>query len=341
MIEKLAEIEQKVRNEVAKAADAAELEAVRVACLGRKGALTEILRSLSGLPVEKRKEVGEKANVLRRRLEELIDGKSDELNNSKLEAEIKSEKIDVSATLAYPFVKGRVHLLNQVMEEMVAIFKTMGFDLAEGPEIETDWYNFEALNIPRDHPARDSQDTFYLKDSDKLLRTHTSPVQVRVMEKTKPPVRIIAPGRVFRNEATDASHSAIFYQIEGLAVDENITFADLKGTIATFIHRLFGSSIGVQFRPSHFQFTEPSAEVHINCIICGGKGCRVCKHTGWLEMLGCGMVHPNVFKFVKYDSEKYTGFAFGLGVERFAMLKYQVDDIRLFYQNNIAFLEQF
>ncbi len=203
------------------------------------------------------------------------------------------------------------------------------------------WYNFEALNIPADHPARDSQDTFYIEGSDKLLRTHTSPVQVHVMEKQKPPVKVIIPGRVYRNEATDATHLATFHQVEGLAVDENITFGDLKGTLTTFLQKMFGSDLKVRFRPSHFQFTEPSAEVDVQCFMCKGKGCRICKGTGWIEMMGCGMVHPNVFKAVKYDAEKYTGFAFGMGIERLTMLKKGLDDVRLLYENNLQFLEQF
>jgi len=236
---------------------------------------------------------------------------------------------------------GHNHPLCETRKQIVKTFEELGFDVAEGPEIETDWYNFEALNIPKDHPARDSQDTFYLAGSEKLLRTHTSPAQVHVMEKQKPPVKVIIPGRVYRNEATDSTHSATFHQVEGLAVDKNITFGDLKGTLTLFIQKMFGSKLNVRFRPSHFQFTEPSAEVDAQCFICKGKGCRICKNTGWIELMGCGMVHPNVFKAVNYDTEKYSGFAFGMGIERLTMLRIGLDDMRLLYENNLQFLKQF
>jgi phenylalanyl-tRNA synthetase alpha chain len=323
-----------------KAATAEELEKLKVVFLGRKGKLTEVLRGLSALPAVERKSAGEKANVLKIELEALVDGRLSELRREALLSKLKNEKIDITLPAA-SFPAGRKHPLRKSIEEMTSIFESLGFTTAEGPEIETDWYNFEALNIPPDHPARDSQDTFYLIDGKRLLRTHTSPVQVHVMEKQKPPVRIIVPGRVFRNEATDASHAAVFHQIEGLAVDENIKFSDLKGILTAFVHRYYGAKTNVRFRPSHFQFTEPSAELDVQCTICGGKGCRVCKGTGWLELLGCGMVHPNVLKAVNYDTEKYTGFAFGVGVERLTMLKYGIDDMRLFIENNIEFLRQF
>lgn len=341
MIEKLSTIEIETSAAISKAANVEDLEKIRVGVLGRKGTLTEILRQLSGVPIDERKKIGERANAVRESLEALVAERQSALKQEALAASLASERLDISPAFAWPASTGHAHPLIQTMDEITSIFRSLGFSVAEGPEIETDWYNFEALNIPADHPARDSQDTFYLKDSDRLLRTHTSPVQAHVMETHKPPVRIIAPGRVYRNEATDATHSAIFHQIEGLAVDKNVTFADLKGTLTLFIHRLYGSDVKLRFRPSHFQFTEPSAEVDVQCVICGGKGCRVCKNTGWLEMLGCGMVHPNVFKAVKYDSELYTGFAFGLGVERFCLFKFGIDDIRLLYENNLQFLTQF
>lgn len=340
MTDTLKEIERQTRERVAAADTLDALEKLRVDVLGRKGALTEVLRGLSQLPIEQRKSTGEAANRLRGELEALISEKINDLQNKTLSEKLTREKIDISLP-AFPFEKGHLHPLRQTLQEITAIFESLGFCTAEGPEIETDWYNFEALNIPKDHPARDSQDTFYLAGVEKLLRTHTSPVQVRVMEKQQPPVRIIAPGRVYRNEATDATHSATFHQVEGLAVDERITFADLKGTLTLFIHRFFGPEIGLRFRPSHFQFTEPSAEVDIQCIMCKGRGCRICKGSGWLEMMGCGMVHPNVLKAVHYDAEKYTGFAFGMGVERLTMFKYGIDDLRLLYENNLQLLKQF
>jgi len=317
-----------------------ELEKLKVAFLGRKGKLTDVLRGLSALPADQKKSTGEKANVLKGELETLIERKLAGLKNELYASRLKTEKIDITLP-EVPLSAGHKHPLRRTIEEMSSIFESLGFVTAEGPELETDWYNFEALNIPPDHPARDSQDTFYLVDGKRLLRTHTSPVQVHEMEKRKPPVRLIVPGKVFRNEATDASHAAVFHQIEGLAVDENIKFSDLKGVLTVFVHKYFSPKTNVRFRPSHFQFTEPSAELDVECTICGGKGCRVCKGSGWLEMLGCGMVHPNVLKAVNYDPEKYTGFAFGIGVERFAMLKYGVDDMRLFMENNVEFLKQF
>lgn len=340
MKEKLEQISQQAKQTIAQAQEEKALEDVRISCLGRKGSLTEILRSLSTLPIEQRKEVGRSANKLRGELESLINTKSKELQNTLVSSKLQKEKLDIHLP-PYPMEKGHLHPIRQTLKEMCDIFESIGFTQAQGPEIETEWYNFEALNIPKDHPARDIQDTFYLKDGQRLLRTHTSPVQIHVMEKQQPPVRVIVPGRVYRNEATDATHSAVFHQIEGLSIDEHITFADLKGTLTLFIHRYFGKNTKIRFRPSHFQFTEPSAEVDVLCTICGGKGCRVCKYEGWLEMLGCGMVHPNVLRAVKYDTEKYMGFAFGLGVERFAMFKYGIDDMRLFFENNLDFLRQF
>jgi phenylalanyl-tRNA synthetase alpha chain len=342
MNEKLKKLKADNEALIARATDSETLEKVKVALLGRKGALTEILRGLSALPIEERRETGEAANRLRAEMETRFNEKMQELKKQVIAREMEKSRAEISPMFAFPFPEGHYHPLRTTIEEICAIFKSLGFSLATGPEIETDWYNFEALNIPKDHPARDTQDTFYLEDAKgRLMRTQTSAVQVHVMEHQQPPVRIIAPGRVFRNEATDASHSSIFHQIEGLAVDRHVTFSDLKGTLTLFVHRMFGSKVKIRFRPSYFQFTEPSAEVDVQCVICGGKGCRVCKGSGWLEMLGCGMVHPNVFRAVKYDPETYTGFAFGLGVERFAMIKYDVDDMRLFYENNLQFLNQF
>lgn len=340
MSNNLEAIKKEFSEKLAGASSIEDLEALKVAYLGRKGKLTDILRGLSSLPVEERKSTGEKANILREELEALLAGKTSALKKEFFASKLANEKIDISLP-AIPFETGHAHLITKTIGEICSIFESLGFSVAEGPEVETDWYNFEALNIPPDHPARDSQDTFYLMDRKRLLRTQTSTMQVHVMENQKPPVKIIAPGRVFRNEATDACHEAMFHQVEGLLVDEKVTFADLKGTLSLFINRYFGAGIGMRFRPSYYPFTEPSADMDIQCTICGGKGCRVCKNTGWLEVLGCGMVHPNVFKSVKYDPEKYTGYAFGLGVERLTLFKYGIDDIRLFYEGNLQFLKQF
>lgn len=318
-----------------------DIETIRIEYLGKKGKITEMLKNLSELSIEEKKQFGAEINTAKTRLNEAVENKKKEITARLLEEKMKNEKIDISPAFAFPFSKGHRHIITKTIREMTDIFVSLGFDVAEGKEIETDWYNFEALNIPKDHPARDTQDTFYLEGSQNLLRTHTSPAQIHIMEQTKPPIRVVVPGRVYRNEATDATHSATFHQIEGLVVGEDITFAELKGTLSLFIHRLFGQEIDLRFRPSHFQFTEPSAEVDIKCVICGGKGCRVCKQSGWLEVLGCGMVHPNVFKSVNYDSEKYTGYAFGMGVERFAMFKNGIDDMRVLFENDVRVLKQF
>lgn len=318
-----------------------DIETIRIEYLGKKGKITEMLKNLSELSIEERKQFGAEINTAKTKLNEAVENKKREITTMLLEEKMKNEKIDISPAFAFPFSKGHRHIITKTIREMTDIFVSLGFDVAEGKEIETDWYNFEALNIPKDHPARDTQDTFYLEGSQNLLRTHTSPAQIHIMERTKPPIRVVVPGRVYRNEATDATHSATFHQIEGLVVGEDITFAELKGTLSLFIHRLFGQEIDLRFRPSHFQFTEPSAEVDIKCVICGGKGCRVCKQSGWLEVLGCGMVHPNVFKSVNYDSEKYTGYAFGMGVERFAMFKNGIDDMRVLFENDVRVLKQF
>lgn len=318
------------------ALDPEELERIRVQYLGRKGALTGVLRSLGKLDPEVRRRVGQEANRAKEALETALGQALTALKEAARRA--AAPGIDVTLP-GRRFPLGRLHPLNQVMEEVCDIFLHLGFETVEGPEVELDWYNFEALNLPPDHPARDMQDTFYFNDQ-VLLRTHTSPMQIRTMEQRRPPVRIIAPGKVYRRDS-DITHSPMFHQVEGLLVDRQVTFADLKGTLVAFVHQMFGPEVGVRFRPSYFPFTEPSAEVDIECVICRGQGCRVCKITGWLEVLGAGMVHPAVFEAVGYDLETYTGFAFGLGVERIAMLKYGIDDIRLFFDNDLRFLRQF
>lgn len=331
-------LREEAAAEVQQAASIVSLEEVRVKYLGRKGRLTEILRSLAQLPEEQRRTVGREANALRDWLGSALAARREELRQQELHKTLESQRLDVTLP-PVPFPLGRPHPITQTLDEIVEIFTHMGFAIADGPEVETDRYNFTALNIPSDHPARDMHDTFYL-EGDRLLRTHTSPVQIHVMEQQSPPVRIIAPGRVFRHEAIDASHSSVFHQVEGLAVDEGLSFSDLKGILTLFVRECFGRSVGLRFRPSYFPFTEPSAEVDIHCLLCQGKGCRACQGSGWIEMLGAGMVHPRVFEAVHYDSERYTGFAFGLGVERIAMLKFGVEDMRWLYENDIRLLEQ-
>jgi len=312
-----------------------DLYLIRVKYLGRKGALTTILRRLGNLDPEERRNVGQEANRAKVQLEEAV-----ALAQHTLKDRAFWTDTEVDVTLpGRRLPRGRLHPLNRIMAEVCDIFLHLGFEAVEGPEVELDWYNFEALNLPPDHPARDMQDTFYFSDQ-VLLRTHTSPMQIRTMEVRQPPVRIIAPGKVYRRDS-DITHSPMFHQVEGLLVDKAVTFADLKGVLTAFVHQMFGPEVGVRFRPSYFPFTEPSAEVDIECVMCGGHGCRVCQATGWLEVLGSGMVHPAVFEAVGYDPETYTGFAFGLGIERIAMLKYGVDDIRLFFDNDLRFLRQF
>lgn len=320
------------------AASVAELQQLRVKYLGKKGALTAQLKSLSTLPAEEKRSFGKTVNELKEFIETEISARASVLGNADLRKRLASEAIDVTLPGKYtPF--GSEHPINKVLKEITDVFITMGFGVEEGPQVELDYYNFEALNMPKDHPARDMQDTFYITD-DVMLRTHTSPVQIRVMEQKKPPLRFIAPGKVYRCDA-DVSHTPMFHQVEGLMVDTDISFSDLKGVLETFIHRIFGPDTPVRFRPSFFPFTEPSAEVDIGCVFCKRRGCPVCKSTGWLEILGAGMVNPHVFEMVGYDPEAYTGFAFGMGVERITMLKYSIDDIRLFYENDIRFLRQF
>jgi phenylalanyl-tRNA synthetase alpha chain len=333
---KIEELQEAALREIRQARNPGELEGLRVKYLGRKGALTQVLRSLGQLAPEERRRVGQEANTLKQALEEVL---AEALAALKEAARRVSEKaIDVTLPGRRPAL-GRLHPLTRINQEVCDIFLHLGFETVEGPEVELDFYNFEALNIPPDHPARDMQDTFYFNDR-VLLRTHTSPMQVRTMEKRRPPVRVIAPGRVYRRDS-DLTHTPMFHQVEGLLVDKGVTFADLKGVLTAFVHEMFGPEVGVRFRPSYFPFTEPSAEVDIECVICRGEGCRVCKATGWLEVLGSGMVHPAVFEAVGYDPEEYTGFAFGLGIERIAMLKYGIDDIRLFFENDLRFLRQF
>jgi len=338
MLDKLKKIEAEIEKSIEKVKTLKDLELLQIKYLGRKGQLTLILRGLSKLKAEERPRVGSQANLLKKKIEDLLKNKIELIEREEKEGKLRTEALDL--TLPGTGVKrGKLHPITLVMEEIKGIFQAMGYTVAEGPDIETDYYNFEALNIPKDHPARDMWSTLYVTD-EILLRTHTSPVQVRVMEKQKPPVSIIAPGRVYRRDM-DISHSPVFHQIEGLLVDKGITFADLKGTLTAFLHQFFGKERRVRFRPSYFPFTEPSAEVDVECIMCGGQGCRVCKGTGWLEILGAGMVDPAVFKVVGYDPEEFTGFAFGMGIERIAMLKYGIDDIRLFFENDLRFLRQF
>ncbi len=325
-------------QEVAQAADLAQLDAVRVRYLGKKGVLTERLKAVGGLPAEERRAAGQAINEAKERLQQTLERRRAVLEAGALEARLAAERIDV--TLPGRGARtGGLHPITRTLERIEQIFAQAGFAVAEGPEIEDDWHNFGALNIPEHHPARAMHDTFYF-DAHTVLRTHTSPVQIRVMERQAPPLRIIAPGRVYRCDS-DVTHSPMFHQVEGLMVDEGVSFADLKGTLDEFLKTFFETDLPVRFRPSYFPFTEPSAEVDIGCVICGGSGCRVCKDSGWLEVLGCGMVHPNVFTAVGVDSERFTGYAFGMGVERLAMLRYGVNDLRLFFENDLRFLRQF
>ncbi len=331
----IADIEKEALDHISAADSKDALEEVSIRYLGRKGVLTGFLRNISSLPEDERPSAGKNANLLKVKIEKLIR----EAEAGLLAADAGAfAGIDVTLP-GRPAVRGALHPITQVLDEICGIFMRLGFDIAEGPEVETDYYNFEALNIPKYHPARDMQDTFYVSDNI-VLRTHTSGSQPRVMEKTDPPVRIISPGKVFRCDS-DLTHTPMFHQVEGLMVDENISFGDLKGVLTTFVHQFFDKDTSLRFRPSFFPFTEPSAEVDIRCVMCKGEGCRVCSKTGWLEVLGSGMVHPAVFENVGYDTDKYTGFAFGVGIERMAMLKYGIDDIRKYFENDVRFLGQF
>lgn len=332
------DLKQTFLEELKSVKNLTDLSNLKVKYLGKKGIITSELKSLSKVPLEERPSHGKKINEIKQFIETELDLQESRLKQEELKRQLLSESLDI--TLSGKFIPfGREHPINKVLSEVTDIFVKMGFSVEEGPEVELDYYNFEALNIPKDHPARDMQDTFYISD-DIVLRTHTSPVQVRVMEKRKPPVRFIAPGKVYRCDA-DITHTPMFHQVEGLMVDKGITFSNLKGVLKAFLHQMFGADTPVRFRPSFFPFTEPSAEVDIGCILCNGAGCRVCKGSGWLEILGAGMVNPRVFEYVEYDPEEYSGFAFGMGIERIAMLKYSIDDIRLFFENDIRFLRQF
>lgn len=340
MEQQLESLRQSALQELKQVSNMDMLNEQRVKYLGKKGSLTSVLRGLGALSAEMRPRMGQIVNEIRTELEELIAAKAEELKQAELAHKIASERIDVTMPGRRSVLGGK-HPLTITLDRIKETFMRMGFDVAEGPEVEKDYYNFEALNFPPDHPARDMQDSFYITE-EFLLRTHTSPVQVRTMQSGEPnsPVRVIAPGKVYRWDY-DATHSPMFHQVEGLVIDKGITFADLKGTLELFIHEIFGDDVRVRFRPSFFPFTEPSAEVDISCVMCNGQGCRVCSGTGWLEILGCGMVHPRVLELSNYDPAQVSGFAFGMGVERIAMLVYGIDDLRLFFENDLRFLRQF
>ncbi|WP_338750544.1 phenylalanine--tRNA ligase subunit alpha [Bacillus sp. FJAT-52991] len=340
MEQQLKQLQTEALTQIETAADLKQLNDVRVAYLGKKGPVTEVLKGMGKLSAEERPKMGALANEVRGAIASAIEAKQTTLEQQAIQEQLAKETVDITLP-GRPVKTGNHHPLTRVVEEIEDLFIGMGYSVAEGPEVEKDYYNFEALNLPKGHPARDMQDSFYITE-DILLRTHTSPVQARTMEKNteKGPVKIICPGKVFRRDNDDATHSHQFMQIEGLAVDENISMGDLKGTLETFMKKVFGEDREIRLRPSFFPFTEPSVEVDVSCM-CGGKGCNICKHTGWIEVLGAGMVHPNVLEMAGYDSEKYTGFAFGIGAERIAMLKYGIDDIRLFYTDDLRFLKQF
>ena len=338
MKEQLEKLQKDALGALQQAQDLKALQDVRVSILGKKGALTEVMKGMRELSPEQRPVVGNLVNRLKAEFESSFDARQRELQQQVIAEKLARENIDVTLPGRSSY-SGSLHPVTLVTDEIVDIFSRLGFSVEEGPEIEQDFYNFEALNIPKDHPARDMQDTFYIAD-DLVLRTHTSPVQIRAMFKHKPPLRVIAPGTVYRRDS-DLTHSPMFHQIEGFLVDKKVTFGDLKGVLIHFLNEFFGEDLAVRFRPSFFPFTEPSAEVDISCVICGGKGCRVCSGTGWLEILGSGMIDPEVFKSVNYDPDELSGFAFGVGLERMAMLKYGVGDLRLFFENDLRFLKQF
>ena len=338
MKEALEQLQEEGCASLAQCSTEKEVSDLRVRFLGRKGSLTQLLKQLGTLPETERREIGRRANQLKEELEAKIDEVLLQIREREKKESLERERIDVTLP-GRRLLSGRKHPITQTLDEMVAIFSRIGFEVVEGPEVELDYYNFEALNIPKGHPAREMQATFFISD-EVVLRTHTSPVEVRTMEKQRPPVRIISPGAVYRRDS-DPTHSPMFHQVEGLLVDKGITFADLKGVLTFFVHQMFGEKTRLRFRPSFFPFTEPSAEVDIECFICGGKGCGVCSGTGWLEILGSGMTDPAVFGFVDYDPNEVSGFAFGMGVERIAMLKFGINDIRLFFNNDLRFLKQF
>ncbi len=340
MKEKLLAIRDKAVVEFKEAKSASELEALRVAYLGKKSELAAALKGMAALSAEERPVMGQFANSVRAQIETALEEAKADISAKELAAKLVKEKIDVTLP-SKKCACGRVHPLTSVQNEMEDIFLGMGFTIAEGPEIDTDYYNFTALNTPEFHPARDVQDTFYIKDDKILLRSQTSTVQVHVMENTQPPIRVISPGRVYRSDAVDGTHSPMFHQVEGLVVDKGITMGDLKGTLLMFAKQMFGEKTEIRFRPHHFPFTEPSCEVDVSCFVCGGKGCSLCKGEGWIEILGAGMVHPNVLRMSGIDPEVYSGFAFGMGVERIVMTKFGISDMRLLYENDIRFLSQF
>lgn len=336
---KLEEIRRQAKEILESKISEEELEQFRIRFLGKKGELTAVLRGMGSLSAEERPLIGQLANEVRSHIEQRIEEKKAEIKAEMQAKRLADERIDVTMPATDASIGAR-HPLEKVRLEMCDIFRSMGFDIAEGPEVEYDYYNFEALNTPPNHPARDVQDTFYITPNI-LLRSQTSTVQARTMEKTSPHIRIVSPGRVYRSDAVDATHSPMFHQLEGLVVDEGITMGDLKGMLELFAQRMFGADTKLRFRPHHFPFTEPSAEVDVSCFVCGGKGCRVCKGEGWIEILGAGMVHPNVLRAGGIDPDKYTGFAFGMGIERIAMTKYNIDDMRLLYENDVRFLSRF
>ena len=339
MKEKLSALSLEAKNAVLASTDEAQIENVRVKYLGKKGELTAILKQMGSLSPEERPKMGQLVNEAKAELENLIAEKKEELKAAAQLEKLKNETIDITMP-AKDLKPGKLHPLNTVLDDMINIFQSMGFDVVDGPEVETDHYNFECLNVPADHPARDMQDTFYLAEN-LLLRTQTSAAQIRTMETRKPPIRVICPGRVFRADEVDATHSPVFHQIEGLVVDKGVTMCDLKGVLEEFAHEIYGSDTKVKFRPSFFPFTEPSVEVDVTCSECGGKGCRVCKGSGWIEILGAGMVHPNVLKSCGIDPEEYSGFAFGIGLDRLTTTRYKISDIRLLFENDKRFLDQF
>ncbi len=330
------QIKAEAVDELKAADDIEQIKSLSVKYLGRKGLVTLFLRNISQLPPDQRPAAGKQANIVKKALESAFETALAEISARKTDT--GSDALDVSLP-GRPACQGTLHPITHITRQICAIFGRMGFDIAEGPEIETDYYNFEALNIPKNHPARDMQDTFYVSDNI-VLRTHTSPIQVHVMEQNAPPIRIVAPGKVYRCDS-DLTHTPMFHQVEGLLVDEKVSFGDLKGVLQAFVHEIFDEQISLRFRPSFFPFTEPSAEVDILCVMCRGKGCKVCSNTGWLEVLGCGMVHPAVFENVGYDTSRFQGFAFGMGVERLAMLKYGINDLRMFFESDYRFLRQF
>ncbi len=339
MKEKLKEIQELALSKIAEAKNSSEIEEIRVKFLGKKGELTTILRGMGSVSPEERPIIGKLVNEVKAKVENELEKIITSMKEKEKANKLANETIDIS----FPGKRKRVgkrHPLDLTLERMEEIFISMGFTVEDGPEVELDHYNFEALNIPKNHPARSEQDTFYINENI-VLRTQTSPIQVRTMEKQKPPIKMISPGKVYRSDSVDATHSPIFYQMEGLVIDKGVTFADLKGTLELFAKKMFGDEVKTKFRPHHFPFTEPSAEMDATCFVCGGKGCRVCKNSGWIELLGCGMVHPQVLRNCGIDPEVYSGFAFGFGVDRMVMLKYGIDDIRLLYESDMRFLNQF